>query len=88
MRRISYVLAVSALALLLAGCDREKDGSIFGGNRDTKVAHTAYPENVYFGDTHLHTSNSSDAFAFGVRLGPELAYVAISGLSAPAEPAG
>ena len=25
----------------------------------------------YWGDTHLHTSNSVDAFGFGVRLGPE-----------------
>ena len=32
---------------------------------------TEYPEQVYFGDTHLHTSNSSDAFGLGVRLGPE-----------------
>jgi hypothetical protein len=79
MRRISYVLVASALALLVAGCDREKDGSIFGGNDETKVAETAYPENVYFGDTHLHTSNSSDAFAFGVRLGPEEALRFASG---------
>ncbi len=26
---------------------------------------------MLWGDTHLHTANSSDAFAFGVRLGPE-----------------
>ncbi|MFW6731272.1 MAG: DUF3604 domain-containing protein [Synechococcus sp.] len=29
---------------------------------------------VYFGDTHLHTSNSGDAFLAGDRLGPEQAY--------------
>ena len=34
---------------------------------------TAYPEQVFWGDTHLHTSNSLDAFAFGNRLGPEAA---------------
>ena len=28
-------------------------------------------ESVYWGDTHLHTDNSVDAFGFGVRLGPE-----------------
>jgi hypothetical protein len=29
---------------------------------------------VYFGDTHLHTANSGDAFMAGDRLGPEQAY--------------
>jgi hypothetical protein len=33
-----------------------------------------YPSRVYFGDTHLHTSNSGDAFMGGDRLGPEQAY--------------
>jgi len=34
----------------------------------------AVPNHVYFGDTHLHTSFSMDAGAFGNRLGPEEAY--------------
>ena len=29
---------------------------------------------VFFGDTHLHTTNSPDAYLFGVQLGPEAAY--------------
>ncbi len=33
-----------------------------------------YANNVYFGDTHLHTSQSFDAIAFGTSLGPEDAY--------------
>lgn len=33
-----------------------------------------YPEHVYFGDTHLHTSFSFDAGAAGCRLGPKDAY--------------
>ena len=33
-----------------------------------------YPTRVYFGDTHLHTSESIDAGAFGCRLGPKDAY--------------
>lgn len=35
------------------------------------IALTEYPETVLWGDTHLHTDNSIDAFGFGVRLGPE-----------------
>ena len=49
-----------------------------------------FPNRVFWGDTHLHTANSGDAFAFGARLGPEDALrfakgeevVASSGMSA------
>src|SRR5436309_9284869 len=33
-----------------------------------------FPTRPYFGDTHLHTSYSMDAGAFGCRLGPREAY--------------
>ena len=33
-----------------------------------------FPNNVYFGDTHLHTSYSTDAGMVGNKLGPEAAY--------------
>ncbi len=33
-----------------------------------------YPQNVYFGDPHVHTSLSMDAAAWGTRLGPDAAY--------------
>ena len=33
-----------------------------------------FPDRVYFGDTHLHTSYSTDAGMFGTRLGPDEAY--------------
>lgn len=36
-----------------------------------KVTNSPYPMQVYWGDTHLHTSNSPDAFGFGTRLQPE-----------------
>ncbi|MBN4055128.1 DUF3604 domain-containing protein [bacterium AH-315-K03] len=38
-----------------------------------------YPKNVYFGDTHLHTSWSTDAGMVGARLGPDEAYRAARG---------
>ena len=34
----------------------------------------SYPMRVFWGDTHLHTSQSLDAVMFGTRLGPEEAY--------------
>jgi hypothetical protein len=74
MKRM-FAVGVLTLAsiLALAGCGKSERGE--PGNTDSStvnnVAETAYPENVYWGDTHLHTSNSIDAFGFGVRLGPE-----------------
>jgi len=38
------------------------------------MAGSKFPNRVYWGDTHLHTSFSMDAGAFGNRLGPEEAY--------------
>lgn len=32
------------------------------------------PDDVFFGDTHLHTTNSPDAYLFGVKLAPDVAY--------------
>jgi len=37
-------------------------------------AQRSFPTQVFWGDTHLHTSYSLDARAFGVLLGPEQAY--------------
>src|ERR1700751_2967873 len=38
-----------------------------------------FPSRVYWGDTHLHTSYSMDAGAFGARLGPKDADVVAKG---------
>ena len=59
----------AASALALAGCSG--GGASTDKKAEADVAEAAYPEKVLFGDVHLHTSNSSDAFAFGVRIGPE-----------------
>ncbi|WP_128891168.1 DUF3604 domain-containing protein [Erythrobacter sp. HKB08] len=69
--------AIAVLAILLAG------GIVYWLTRDDPEATareladaeaaielTEYPEQVFWGDTHLHTDNSVDAFGFGTRLGP------------------
>ncbi len=43
------------------------------------VAYSPYvgrdlPDQVFFGDTHLHTTNSPDAYLFGVKLDPDQAF--------------
>lgn len=66
-------LALTAFLLgstaLLSGCDKAKQ--VVTGK--SEIANTTYPEKVYWGDTHLHTSNSPDAFGFGNRLDSEAA---------------
>ena len=62
-------------ALALAGCDGAMGNTSEAqqGDGAGTVELAEYPDRVYWGDTHLHTDNSIDAFGFGVRLGPEAA---------------
>ncbi|BDI59486.1 DUF3604 domain-containing protein [Qipengyuania nanhaisediminis] len=74
MQADRIVLGAIALPLLLAGCDSEPslDASQTGDGENT-IELAEFPDRPYWGDTHLHTDNSVDAFGFGVRLGPEAA---------------
>jgi hypothetical protein len=66
-----WLFTAALAALALAGCQKGRDNTSSEKGGGMALANTAYPEKVYWGDTHLHTSNSIDAFGFGVRLGPE-----------------
>ncbi len=65
MRRFGTLLLLG-LATVLASC-----GQLGSSKTQTDIKETAFPERVLWGDTHLHTKNSIDAFGFGVNLGPE-----------------
>jgi len=54
--------------------DPEKGKEIFKKKGYSPYAGRNFPSMVYWGDTHLHTSNSLDARAFGTIMGPEEAY--------------
>jgi len=70
MRKATATMALLlAATALVSGCDKIKQ-TVSGG---AEVKNTAYPEKVLWGDTHLHTANSVDAFGFGNRLDPEAA---------------
>jgi len=76
---MKFIVACCLVLLFPALCahaDAESDpgtGSVSGDNYSPYVSQS-FPRNVYWGDTHLHSSLSSDAFGLGVTLGPEAAF--------------
>ena len=79
--KLHALLATSALCLTLScvtgnaqdvyGTYADADETHMGGKEYSPYLDQGYPDRVYFGDTHLHTSYSTDAGMFGTRLGPE-----------------
>ncbi|MEJ2136494.1 MAG: DUF3604 domain-containing protein [Desulfofustis sp.] len=55
------------------GEEPTKDSHI-GGKEYSPYLSIGYPQRVYWGDTHLHTSYSTDAGMIGNKLGPDEAY--------------
>jgi hypothetical protein len=86
IRGIAILTGLLAAALFAVFVPRPVAGQEFP-NLDKKTAEEVlpkkpyspnvdqnYPARVFWGDTHLHTSQSFDAVMFGTRLGPEEAY--------------
>ncbi len=57
-----------AIAAGLAGCGNSPEQL---ADAESAVKLAEFPERPLWGDTHLHTDNSIDAFGFGTRLGPD-----------------
>jgi hypothetical protein len=73
---ISLGLALAALA----GCKPETPAVDASAKTDAGTPPAAaFPERPFFGDTHLHTSYSVGAGAFGARLTPRDAYIFAKG---------
>lgn len=69
-------IAYVAFLLLLISCGEQSSDTTSPTSDKTQAdisASQTHPQNVYWGDTHLHTSNSVDAFGFGNRLDAEAA---------------
>ena len=79
------------LCLPLASFASEKTGATsVSGKVYSPYADDNFPQNVYFGDLHLHTSFSMDAGMVGNTLTPEDAYRFASGkrvISSSGQPA-
>ena len=69
MKTIALLLMMSLIPLA---------GNVFGQEHQEATAYSpyvrGYPQRVFFGDTHVHTAISNDAFGAGNTLGPEDAY--------------
>jgi len=81
MRILGFV-AAAALLTACGGGEKAPAGQSQNGKAATPAAASApaaaatkaATRNAYFGDTHVHTGNSFDAYAFGVRATPDDAY--------------
>lgn len=80
---IKLTLLASACALALVACSKKEEAvdvtkpkaaASTESAASAVTADTEFPEQAYFGDTHLHTSYSWDAGMIGNTLGPDEAY--------------
>jgi hypothetical protein len=76
MKPICLILSIAAVMVLRTGGVSAQD---VPGPSDKQVKYSPYPaqtfpNQVFFGDTHLHTAYSTDAGMVGAILGPEEAY--------------
>ncbi len=62
---------VLAVGLLACSSEQPQVSPEKSGDGANTIELAEFPERPYWGDTHLHTDNSVDAFGFGTRLGPE-----------------
>ena len=72
-----HVIPATVGALLLTSSAFAYDdvpGALPGDRHYSPYPEQNYPNRVFFGDTHCHTSYSADAGMIGNRLGPEEAY--------------
>jgi hypothetical protein len=69
---VSFAFAANGASAQDIMLDKEK--AALGKKEYSPYLDRGYPDRVYFGDTHLHTSYSTDAGMLGNRLGPEEAY--------------
>ena len=79
MKSTLNIIAISISLFILNGCDQSSDKTDYSDNNQEPTTNENKVEsnslnNLYWGDTHLHTDLSMDAGAFGNRIGMDEAY--------------
>jgi hypothetical protein len=69
---LSFFITGGAFAQITPSKDSLND--LYSGKAYSPYADRNFPDQVYWGDTHLHTGLSMDAGLFGARLGLDEAY--------------
>ena len=70
-----FLMPGATMAMDIGGSPDPKDMSrLYPGKVYSPYAQRSFPDQVYWGDTHLHTGLSLDAGLFGCILGHEDAY--------------
>ena len=91
---LALILVIAAVILyfVLIGSSVEEhqqaqyslDPTYYTKNKSSNIYPSPNPnKNAYFGDLHIHTSNSFDAYTFGTLSTPEIAYKYAQGESIP-----
>ena len=90
IKNLALVSASISAVLLASACgqtDTEPATDTTDAAQPSAQAEPAITENptrnAYFGDLHIHTRNSFDAFIFGTRVGPDEAYKFAKGEAIP-----
>ena len=86
MTQLKWAILLASTGLLIA-CSKIEDPSLFPAYEpaaavapgDIPVLAPNPQKNLFFGDLHIHTSLSTDAYVFGVRTLPEDVYTFAKG---------
>ena len=71
---VSLLVAVATPTFAQITPTKESLSGLYPGKAYSPYAERSFPDQVYWGDTHLHTGLSMDAGLFGARLGLDDAY--------------
>ncbi len=71
---LTAVLGATVSAQPVTDIGMDPEDSTFGRKEYSPYLNQNFPQRVFWGETHVHTSYSTDSGLFGTRLTPDAAY--------------